>query len=255
MADAGTFDAKAQDWQEWWATLADPARHILLQLTGTGPDTRFLDIGCGSGELVEMAAALGAGVCGIDAAQSMVHIARNTVPHADIQLGSSEHLPWPDASFDVVTAVNSFQFSDDPSVPIGEAVRVLAPSGRLAVCNWAEREHQQVRVVDEAVAGLDPHAALRAARDPDVRADGVLQALLGAAGLQVLDDGQVHVPYLLADDRELLQAFAFELPEVLPEHVTDQVIATTIMQASARYRLEDGSYRFENIFRYVVAGR
>ncbi|WP_051266604.1 class I SAM-dependent methyltransferase [Nakamurella lactea] len=253
MADAGTFDARAAQWQEWWSSLADPARHVLLSLAKVGPGTRLLDVGCGSGELAAMAADLGADVSGVDASDNMVLIAGNTVPRADIRQGSSERLPWPDDSFDVVTAVNSFQFSDDVTVPVTEAVRVLAPGGVLAVCNWAEREHQQVREVDDAVAGLGPERAGPSVRDPDVRSAGVLEELLEGAGLRVTAAGEVPVPYELADERELLQAFAFELPDVLPEHVTDQLVATTVERAAAPYRLDDGSYRFENIFRYVLA--
>lgn len=252
MADAETFDARAAQWQEWWSSLADPARHVLLSLTEVGAGTKLLDIGCGSGELAAMAADLGAAVSGLDASDNMVRIAGNTVPGADIRRGSSEQLPWDAGAFDVVTAVNSFQFSADVTVPIAEAVRVLRPGGLLAVCNWAEREGQQVRVVDEAVAGLDPHREAPPVRDPDVRAEGVLEQLLQDAGLRVVEAGVVPVPYELADERELLQAFAFELPDVLPQHVTDELIATTIERAAAPFRRDDGSYRFDNVFRYVI---
>lgn len=252
MAAAETFDARAGQWQQWWSSLADPARHVLLSLTKVGPGTRLLDVGCGSGELAAMAADLGAAVSGIDASDNMVRIAGNTVPGADIRQGSSEQLPWDDGTFDVVTAVNSFQFSASVAVPVAEAARVLAPGGQLAVCNWAERDGQQVRVVDDAVAGLDPDRGPPPVRDPDVRAEGVLEQLLQDAGLTLLTGGTVPVPYELADERELLQAFAFELPEVLPAHVTDQLVATTIEQAAAPYRRDDGSYRFDNVFRYAI---
>ena len=52
-------------------------------------------------------------------------------------------LPFGDASFDVVTGVNGFQFALDPATALREAARVLMPGGRLAAATFAEPERNE----------------------------------------------------------------------------------------------------------------
>jgi 2-polyprenyl-3-methyl-5-hydroxy-6-metoxy-1,4-benzoquinol methylase len=81
------WSAKAVAWAELWARLADPAREAIARTTAIGAGTRVLDVGCGSGEFCGLAAARGATVSGIDAADGMIEIARRVVPGADLRVG------------------------------------------------------------------------------------------------------------------------------------------------------------------------
>jgi SAM-dependent methyltransferase len=72
-----------------------------------------LDVGCGSGEFCQLAAARDARVSGIGAAAGLIEFATRKLPHADLRVGPIEHLPWPDDTFDVVSGFNAFQFAPD----------------------------------------------------------------------------------------------------------------------------------------------
>jgi ubiquinone/menaquinone biosynthesis C-methylase UbiE len=133
------WSAKARGWAELWAGLAQPARAAVADATGIADGTRLLDIGCGSGEMCQLAAARGAIVAGIDAAEGMIAIARERLPEADLRVGPMEQLPWADDSFDVVTAFNALQFAADFRVALQDAVRVVRRGGLVAICNWARR--------------------------------------------------------------------------------------------------------------------
>jgi SAM-dependent methyltransferase len=253
MAAADDFDAKAQIWLDCWSRLADPARRRLLELTGVGVGTSLLDIGCGSGELSLLAAQRGAAVSGIDAAENMINLARRAVPAADLRVADMAELPWPDDTFDVVVAVNAFQFADDIMVPIAEAVRVGKPDGLLAICNWAQRDRQDMVTIDLAINALDPADPGPPQRHPDFREPGALQRLVDSAGLRPADAGEIDIPFDLPNEAELQHAFSFDVPTELPAGVTADVVRRTIAEAAARFRLPDGSYRLHNVFRYLIA--
>ena len=81
------FDSTAALWAKHWAGLAAPARDKLLEDLRAGE--RLLDIGCGSGELLQLAAERGAEVAGLDAAPRMIVIARERLPEAHLRFGET----------------------------------------------------------------------------------------------------------------------------------------------------------------------
>ena len=89
---------------------------------------------CGSGLALELAAARGATCAGIDASQRLVAVARDRLPEADVRVGDMNALPWPDASFDVVTSFRGIWGTTPHAV--AEARRVLRPGGRLGLTVW-----------------------------------------------------------------------------------------------------------------------
>jgi ubiquinone/menaquinone biosynthesis C-methylase UbiE len=108
--------------------------HIAIPPTGA-----ILDIGCGGGRtLQKLAAASPQGhICGIDHSEASVAtssklnapaIARGQV---EIRQGSVSKLPWPDATFDLVTAVETHFFWPNLPGDVREILRLLKPSGTL----------------------------------------------------------------------------------------------------------------------------
>ncbi|WP_144882207.1 class I SAM-dependent methyltransferase, partial [Isoptericola variabilis] len=163
---ADRWSAVADEWSALWGSFARPVWEPMLGSAAVGPGTRVLDVGCGSGELLAHLTRLGAVATGVDPAPAMRDAARRRAPGADVRDGDAEHLPLPDASVDVVVAVNALAFADDVLDALAEATRVLVPGGAVAVAGWAEGARNDLDVVERAVA---------AAHDDEVPPDGELR--------------------------------------------------------------------------------
>ncbi|WP_028061751.1 class I SAM-dependent methyltransferase [Candidatus Solirubrobacter pratensis] len=235
----GDWGERAEAWSAHWTRLSEPARAAVADAAGIGAGTRVLDAGCGTGEFCAQALALGARVSGIDASEGMLALARRRAPEADLRVGDIARLPYDDDAFDVVTAFNAVQFADDIPAAIAELARV----GRtVAICNWGGK--RDLAVMFNAVSVPSPRRdALPRLSDP-----GVLEELMRAAGLAPQATADVPTPYEVPDLATLVVALrdgsGFEL-----------ATEDRVREAAAPYRRADGSYRFENRFRYVVATR
>jgi SAM-dependent methyltransferase len=125
-AVAARYDAlrSAGDWGQLHATLAAAGN-----LTGV----RLLDVGCGTGaHLRVFHDEYGCRVAGIDASGRMLAEAHAKLPDADLRHGVAEDLPFEDDAFDAVLMMLVVQHLDRPRA-FAEALRVLAPGGRLLV--------------------------------------------------------------------------------------------------------------------------
>ena len=141
---------------------------------------RLLDVACGSGLALELAAACGAEVAGIDASERLLAVARDRLPGADLRVGDMAALPWPDGSFDAVTSFRGI-WATTPGA-LAEARRILRPGGRIALTTWGHVK---------ASPGVWALAPFGLAADDKVRAQAAMKSLgrpgvgeevLGAAG-------------------------------------------------------------------------
>lgn len=243
-ADEDRWSAVAAEWADLWGGSFDPARRAVLSAAAIGAGSRVLDVGCGSGELLALLDELGATPAGTDPAPGMVALARLRVPSADVRLGSFAHLPWPDRSFDVVTAFNALQFADDTLDALGEAVRVAVPRGAVAICNWAEADRNELHRVEAAVARAAGDDMLP---DSELRPSGGLESLLRDGGLEVVAAGLVEVQWEVADDDALVRGV------LLGEDDAGMAAgAATVIAAARPFRTSEGGYRLVNAFRYAV---
>jgi SAM-dependent methyltransferase len=206
-----------------WAAVAD--------VLGVGPGVRTLDVGCGDGGFLALAAARGADVSGVDADPAAVARAENRVPTADVRTGFMEALPWTDARFDAVAGFNAFQYAVDIDLALREAVRVLRPGGRLGVCKWGRAQDNELFRLAVAIGAGRP-GALRT-QDP-------VEAAIGRAGLTVCDQGDLRVELEVPDVAALAGAVG----------ATNEA---AVAEQASPYRRPDGSYRFAATLAYVVA--
>jgi SAM-dependent methyltransferase len=148
-----------------------------------------------------------------------------------------EHLPWPDATFDVVTAFNAVQYALDAELALIEGTRVLRPDGRLAVCKWGPPEANEFFAFLISI-GAD------GVRDEALPATDPVEDAIRATRLKVVATGEVPAPIEIADDAAL---------EVSLSRAGVSSVSTTL--EAAPYRQTDGTYRFENRQRYwILAG-
>lgn len=247
MDDDDAWSALAPGWAETWGPVADPVRTVLLDATRTGPGTRLLDVGCGSGELLALASARGAHARGVDAAPGMIALARTRAPAADVRVADAARLPWPDASVDVVTVVATLHLVEDADAALAEAARVLVPGGLLAVAGWAEAARNDVDVLAAAVARADDDEP---PPDGPLALAGGLEQLLERAGLGVETSGVVELVWAADDDASLVGGVLLgEDPQTLAR------TAPVVVAAAAPFRTPDGGYRLRNAFRWAVARR
>lgn len=249
-AGADRWSAVASDWAALWGGFADPARLALIEAASIGPGRRVLDVGCGSGEFLELLASTGAEVAGIDPAPAMLELARRSVPGADIRSGDFSELPWPAASFDVVTAVNALQFADDMVVALRQAARVLRHGGHIGIANWADAEWNDIDTIEAAISravGEEP------SRGGAYRKPGGLEALFREADLEVDAAGIVAAPWSAPDDESLIRGV------LLGEDTAgDHAVRDALLEAARPFATGDGGYLLHNALRYVLghpAGR
>jgi SAM-dependent methyltransferase len=241
------WSAVADDWGRYWGTFARPAWEPLLRTAGIGPGTRVLDVGCGTGELLEHLQDRGAVPSGVDPAPRMVELARARAVGVDVRLGDFERLPFDGGAFDALLAVNAFQFAEDQTDALAEAARVLAPGGVVGLAGWAERGRNDLDAINVALAAADEEEP---PEDSPLRLEGGLADVLRGAGWDVLDGGVVPVPWTARNDTDLVRGILFGEDASI---VAD--LAPVVVDAAASFRRPDGSYRLMNAFRWAAARR
>lgn len=125
---AGTYDflTKLTGWKRMMRS------HILR---GLEPG-KLLDIGCGTGQVLEMARKRGFELYGIDPSEGMLDIARQTYPElkaARLVQTTADKLPFNDASFDCAIASGSMAYVPNMAETASEIARILKPGGVLRI--------------------------------------------------------------------------------------------------------------------------
>ena len=118
-----------------------------LHALGIGNDGQhILDIGTGTGILPMHMTRFGGHYTGVDCSPEMIKEAKALVPSADFLCADAHALPFADASFDAVTALQCWVYFDKAQL-IPELARVLKPNGHLYVMfmTWLPEEDEIVR--------------------------------------------------------------------------------------------------------------
>jgi len=164
-AAAAYFRRNAAEWDSVRSMYVDEAEveRALVDLLPEGEVADLLDIGTGTGRILELLSGRVGRAFGIDLSREMLAVARANLEKAQlrncmIRHGDMYDLPWPDGSFDAATLHQVLHFSEHPAQAIAEAARVLRPGGRLIVVDFAVHHIEELRT-DHAHRrlGFDDH--------------------------------------------------------------------------------------------------
>jgi ubiquinone/menaquinone biosynthesis C-methylase UbiE len=153
---AAYFADQAADWDRIRAMHAPDERveAALLSMIGDRPFRNLLDLGAGTGRMLELLAPRAVRAVGVDQSAAMLALARSRIDEAglkNVQLrqGDIYAPPVERDGYDLVVIHQVLHFLDDPARALGEAARTLAPGGRLAVVDF-DAHHEELLRADFA---------------------------------------------------------------------------------------------------------
>lgn len=170
---------------------------------GIPPHRRWLDVGCGTGALLQtiIDTAEPSSIAGIDPSDRFIARARRmTGGRADLHVGSGDSLPYDDNTFDVVVSGIALNFMPDPVAALEEWQRVATTGATISAYVWDYAHGMEfLRSFWDAAVGLDPGAADldEGIRFPLCRPEA-LSAAFGEAGLNDVRIGSIEVPTTFA---------------------------------------------------------
>ena len=188
-----SFRRTGADWDEMRA-LELPAHAVEDALQALVPDGgRLLDLGTGTGRVLELLASRVRQALGVDASKAMLALARSRLSgeqfaHCAVRQADIYRLPLANGGFDTAVLQMVLHYAEDPAGVLAEAARVLRPGGRLIVIDLAEHQrtdlssklaHRWFGFSDPTMLGLLSAAGLRS--DQPVTVPGPLDVRLWPA--------------------------------------------------------------------------
>lgn len=253
------WGARAQDWAAHVEQVCLPLIGAALDAARVTSGTRLLDAGCGAGLLLLLAKLRGAHVTALDASPGLLAIARQRLPAADVREGDLEALPFADASFDSVTAVNSLFYAQDMGAAMRELARVVRPGGRVIVTVWGPPGRCEfLAAVMPALGPLMPPPPPGAPPPhPGALAEpGALEVVLKAAGLRVVEEGEVACPFVFPSTEASWRGNASAgVNQAAIAHSGEAAVRAVYANADRDHTRPDGSVRYENVFLWAAGER
>jgi SAM-dependent methyltransferase len=221
-----------------WSRLV--AREFIAWL-GVDQGGRWLDVGCGTGSLLQtiLATATPDAVLGVDASAGFARYAREQAarPRSHVLVGDARALPIREAAFDAAVSGLMINFVPAPGTAVAEMARVARPGGSVAAYVWDYAgEMQLMRHFWDAAVALDPAAAdLDEGRRFPLCRPEPLGALFRAAGLREVEVRAIDVPTDFRDFDDYWSPFlggqgpaptyAMSLPEARRATLRDRIRA------------------------------
>ena len=201
------FAANADEWDSIRAlhVAEGVVEAAVCEALGARPFESLLDLGTGTGRILELLHPLYSRAVGIDTSPDMLAVARANldragITNAQIRLGDIYNLPLPRGAFDAVVIHQVLHFLDDPQRALVESARVLRPGGRLLIVDFAPHEMEFLR---------QDHAHRRLGFSRDQVSQWIAAAGLGLDKAEALPGGasdKLTVTLWLARDKRIVVA-------------------------------------------------
>jgi SAM-dependent methyltransferase len=248
------WNGNPRDWADLQEPLFAPMYQALLDRAAIGAGATVLDVGCGSGLFLSLAAKRGAAASGLDAAGALLDIARERTPGGDFRTGDMEELPFADGAFDLVTGFNSFQFAADPVNALKQAKRVAKPNGKVTMAVWGLAKDCQAAAVVKAMGSMLPPPPPGTPGPFALSESGVMEGMLSKAGLTPGKAEDIDTPFYFADEDGAYRAFAASGPGVRAIRLAgEDKLRAALLPALAPFKTKSGTYHLDNKFRFIVA--
>ncbi|MEV4475920.1 class I SAM-dependent methyltransferase [Nonomuraea sp. NPDC049504] len=171
-------------------------RRILESARLESPVGRALDIGCGAGVSTAALVPWARQVVGVEPVPAMLAHRRAVAPSARFVVGTAEALPFGAASFGLVTAAGSLNYTDLPPA-LAEVARVLTSDGVFLLYDFAKGRHSPTT---DALAAWFAVFEQRFPGSSGWRPLTVAELPLAGTGLRLLDCADVEVPVPMTFD-------------------------------------------------------
>ena len=190
---ASYFAVHASEWDQLRSlhVAESEVELAICAILQTAPLGAVLDIGTGTGRMIELFAGTATRFTAIDNNTEMLRVARAKLSGAgeaasrvEIMLGDFNALPIADAQYDTILFHQVLHYAQSPERVIAEAARVLTPSGRMLIVDFAAHDREELRSV---------HAHARLGFSDEIIAAAFASCDIHMAHQATLDGGELTV--------------------------------------------------------------
>jgi len=151
-AAARYFEAAAAEWSQIRSLhfSEEEVEAAMVSLTEGRAFAQHVDVGTGTGRVLELFIDQAEEGMGVDLSREMLHVARAKLTEAGlssrfVRQADASALPLDAGATDLVTVHQVLHYLPDPQAALSECARVLAPGGLLLVVDFAEHHHETLR--------------------------------------------------------------------------------------------------------------
>jgi ubiquinone/menaquinone biosynthesis C-methylase UbiE len=243
------FDSYAPTWHDRLANHVYAMRYRAVErMIGRQEFRSVLDVGCGTGDFVQLFDPARTRYLGIDISENMIAECRRLFPGHEFKVADGDAIDAPDASVDLVLNIGVLEYLKDPAAHLRELARVTKRGGNIIVTvpNGSNRSRQLDRPL-RAIIDSEPGKWLRrtlrrpsqirpaertVVKDPSIRHRHMtldeLRAMATSAGLSVVDHSHVSL-YVVS---ELIPGAA-ALNDAVSRALSDRPVARWLQRATA----------------------
>ncbi len=155
VSAAAWFEGHAREWDAIRSlhVAESEVESAMAELLGDAPVRSLVDIGTGTGRMLELFGRRAGAALGIDRSSEMLRLARvkltgRGLEHAELRQADLYALPLNDEAADLAIVHHVLHFAQQPGAAIAEAARVLSPGGRLLIADFAPHDREELRARD-----------------------------------------------------------------------------------------------------------